>query len=257
MNPRIDRRRFFALGTAGAASAAAFVDPRQLAAAFEQPGWFASLLDATPSTTEGPFYPDQLPLDTDNDLLLLNDATTPAVGTITHLSGRVLSPSGEPVRNAFVEIWQVDNLGSYLHSDGAGPDGRDANFQGYGRFLTDVRGQYYFRTIRPVPYGDGRMARVPHVHVAVSHNGKRQLTTQIGVAGFEGNDEDGVFGRLDVAERAMLMAKFQALPGSKIGEQFAEFDLVLGRTPEEREDGSIHGGIGQREGVRRGRRGVR
>src|SRR5262245_55836051 len=87
-------------------------------AAFTTPGLFAQQLKETASTTEGPFYPDKMPLDTDNDLLLLNDSITPAVGQITHLQGRVLTPSGEPVRNAFVEIWQVDNTGSYIHTGG-------------------------------------------------------------------------------------------------------------------------------------------
>ena len=34
----------------------------------------------TPHQTEGPFYPDKMPLDTDNDLIILNDSLTPAVG---------------------------------------------------------------------------------------------------------------------------------------------------------------------------------
>ena len=42
----------------------------------------------TPRQTEGPFYPDQLPLDTDNDLLIINDSITPAVGEVTHLTGK-------------------------------------------------------------------------------------------------------------------------------------------------------------------------
>lgn len=246
MNQRIDRRRFFSLGAVGAAGAAAACGSARVIA-FDRPGEFAERLSATPKTTEGPFYPDQLPLDTDNDLLVLNDAITPAVGVVTHLSGRVLSPSGEPVRNAFVEIWQADSRGSYLHSKGASPAGRDDNFQGYGRFLTDVRGQYYFRTIRPVPYGEGPGTRVPHIHVAVSHNGKRQLTTQFGIAGHERNGEDGVFKRLEPEQRACLMAKFRPLAGSKIGEQLAEFDIVLGRTPEEDEAGAIRGGIAPRK----------
>ena len=52
-------------------------------------------------------YPDHLPLDTDNDLILVNDGLTPAVGEVTHLSGRVLDGRGDPIRNALVEIWQV------------------------------------------------------------------------------------------------------------------------------------------------------
>ena len=72
------------------------------------PGAFADELVRTPKQTEGPFYPNKLPLDTDNDLLIVNDAITPAVGKVTHLSGRILDARGNPVRNALVEIWQCD-----------------------------------------------------------------------------------------------------------------------------------------------------
>ena len=48
------------------------------------PGAFAEALTLTPSQTEGPLYPDHLPLDTDNDLLRINESITPAVGEITH-----------------------------------------------------------------------------------------------------------------------------------------------------------------------------
>jgi len=41
------------------------------------PGLFAEELVKTPRQTEGPFYPDKLPLDTDNDLLIVNDKITP------------------------------------------------------------------------------------------------------------------------------------------------------------------------------------
>src|SRR5438046_1013348 len=61
---------------------------------------FADELLKTPAQTEGPFYPDHMPLDTDNDLLIVNDGITPAVGTVTHLTGRVLDSRGEPIRNA-------------------------------------------------------------------------------------------------------------------------------------------------------------
>src|SRR5437773_5630170 len=100
---------------------------------FAVPGAFAEQLIRTPAQTEGPFYPDHLPLDTDNDLLIVNDGITPAVGEATHLSGRILEPSGQPIRNALVEIWQVDNNGVYLHSKDTHAT-RDNNSQGFGRF---------------------------------------------------------------------------------------------------------------------------
>src|SRR5215218_1027184 len=116
------------------------------AALFTTPGLLANELVRTPAQTEGPFYPDHLPLDTDNDLLIVNDSITPAVGDITWLSGRVLNESGEPVRNATVEIWQVDNNGVYLHTDSDRHARRDSNFQGFGRFVTGSSGEYVFRT---------------------------------------------------------------------------------------------------------------
>src|SRR5262249_4508863 len=104
------------------------------AMAFAAPGAFAEQLARTPALTQGPFYPDKLPLDTDNDLLIVNDKLTPAVGEITHLTGRVLDASGSPIKNAVVEIWQCDNNGAYLHSGTGNADKRDRNFQGFGRF---------------------------------------------------------------------------------------------------------------------------
>jgi protocatechuate 3,4-dioxygenase beta subunit len=92
----------------------------------------------------------------------------PAVGEITHLTGRLLGETGEPIRNAFIEIWQTDVNGSYLHAGGRNDIGVDGNFQGYGRFLTDSLGRYYFRTIEPVECTLMGMHRAPHIHFAVS-----------------------------------------------------------------------------------------
>src|SRR5215813_11585201 len=78
------------------------------AAAFTARGAFAEELERTPRIQEGPFYPTKLPLDTDNDRI------TPAVGDVTHLSGRILDAKGDPIRNALVEIWQCDRDGTYL-----------------------------------------------------------------------------------------------------------------------------------------------
>src|SRR6267142_7004471 len=112
------------------------------------PGVFAEQLARTPRMTEGPFYPDKLPLDTDNDLLIVNDAITPAVGETTQLSGRLLDAKGDPIRNAVVEIWQVDHTGTYFRERARNPRPFDANFQGFGRFLTGSTGEYYFRTVK-------------------------------------------------------------------------------------------------------------
>ncbi len=195
---------------------------------------FADELSLTPRRTEGPFYPDVLPLDTDNDLLIVNNSITPAVGEVTHLSGRVLTSSGSPIRNATVEIWQCDANQVYLHTrdSSSKPDQQDRNFQGFGRFTTASNGGYYFRTIKPVPY-PGRPA--PHIHVRVKKGERELITTQLNIAGHPGNDVDGVVREgLGVFDRELLMVDFKPVEGSRIGELAAHFEIVLGRTPDER-----------------------
>lgn len=202
-------------------------------AAFTTPGLFAEVLSQTPPVAEGPFYPDKLPLDTDNDLLIINDALTPAVGEVTHLTGRLLSPAGEPIRGALVEIWQCDNRGAYIHSRSSNRESRDGNFQGYGRFLTDRKGQYYFRTIKPVPYP----GRTPHIHFAVSRKNARLLTTQMLIKGHQQNARDFLVRNVDQKGREALEVDFQPIEESPLGELAANFDLVLGLTPEDPEEG--------------------
>ncbi len=208
------RRRFLGVSAAGVAL-------------MTQPGLFAEELMRTAALTEGPFYPDHLPLDTDNDLLVINNGITPAIGEITYVGGRVLTKAGSPVRNALVEIWQVDHNGAYLHSGTNNADHRDKNFQGYGRFLTDSEGRYFFRTVKPVAYP----GRTPHIHFAISQGEKRVLTTQLLIEGEKQNERDGVFRALtDEHARKTVLAAFNPIEGSKIGELAAKWDIVLGVT---------------------------
>ncbi len=199
------------------------------AAAFAARGAFAEELVRTPRQTEGPFYPDKLPLDTDNDLLIINDAITPAVGEVTYLTGRILDAKGDPVRNALVEIWQVDNNGSYIHSRDLQRGKHDSHFQGFGRFLTASSGEYYFRTIKPVLY----TGRTRHIHFKIRRGGKELLTTQCYVKGEPANQKDGIYRSIrDPKARDAVTVDFTPIAGSRIGELAANFDVVLGFTPE-------------------------
>jgi protocatechuate 3,4-dioxygenase beta subunit len=214
------RRRFLRQVGTGAAAL--------IAASWWAPGAFAEELVRTPRQTEGPFFPDKLPLDTDNDLLIINDSITPAVGDVTHLGGRILDSRGDPIRNALVEIWQVDNGGAYIHSGSANRENRDANFQGYGRFLTGSGGEYYFRTIRPVAYP----GRTPHIHFAVNVKGSAKFTTQCYIKGHPQNARDGILRSIrDARQRESVIVDFAPMKDSRINELAAKFDIVLGYTP--------------------------
>jgi protocatechuate 3,4-dioxygenase beta subunit len=192
------------------------------------PGAFAEELTRTPRQGEGPFYPTDLPLDTDNDLIVVNDALTPAVGEVTHLGGRVLDLKGRPIRNALVEIWQVDHHGVYLHEGSRNRDRRDTHFQGFGRFLTGSSGEYYFRTIKPVSYP----GRAPHIHFAVKLKGREKWTTQCYIKGEQQNARDGLLQRIeDEQKRQALIVDFAPMENSAAGELAARFDIVMGFTP--------------------------
>ena len=192
------------------------------------PGAFAEeLARKTAWVGEGPFYPPKLPLDTDNDLFIVNDSITPAVGEITHLSGRLLDTRGQPIRNATIEIWEADAGGVYL-ADGRNRIRFDSNFQGFGRFLTGATGEYYFRTIKPTRYA-GRPA--PHIHFKIKVKGREPWTTQLFVNGFPSNQQDGIWTALDGEARASVTKDFVPLKESRVGELAVQFDIVLGLTP--------------------------
>lgn len=154
----------------------------------------------TPRQTEGPFYPVEIPADSDHDLLV-NGSRTYTPAHRTKLSGSVVDTDGKPLKGGLVEIWQCDEKGHYHHpADG----GADPDFQGFGRSTIDADGRYGFVTMRPARY----TGRTPHIHVKVKLGKKELLTTQLYVAGDPGNERDGLWRRLNADGRAALTVPF-------------------------------------------------
>lgn len=180
-------------------------------------------LPATPADAEGPFYPVEIPEDSDNDLLRVMGRDAVAGGLLTYLHGRVMDREGQRIDGARVEIWQCDHAGVYHHPGDAGTP--DDNFQGFGAMVTNRQGEYHFRTLRPVPY----TGRTPHVHYRVTAAGFDRLTTQLYVAEEgESNRDDFLYQRHSPAEQARVTASFQSLEGAPSGPLAAQFDIVLG-----------------------------
>ena len=131
------------------------------------------------------------------------------------------------MRNALVEIWQVDGNGVYLHTASRNAK-RDANFQGFGRFLTGSTGDYYFRTVKPVPYP----GRAPHIHFMIKRPKMEEFTTQCYIKGNPQNERDGVYrGIRDAKGRESVTIDFKPIKASKTGELEARFDIILDTTP--------------------------
>jgi catechol 1,2-dioxygenase len=117
--------------------------------------------------------------------------------------GEVLDLHGKPVAGVSVEVWQASPVGLYENQD---PKQPDHNLR--GRFETDARGHFHFRTVKPAGYPvpvdgpcgemlraqDRHPWRPAHIHFMLSREGYRTLVTQV----FDNTDNciaaDVVFG---------------------------------------------------------------
>lgn len=151
----------------------------------------------TPWQGEGPFYPDILPEDFDNDLVKNGNSVIEAGGKILNLRCSIVNINSKPVKGITAEIWQTDFNGVYLHSSSFRRKMRDNMFQGFGRSMTDVNGNFFFRTIIPTEYP----GRTPHIHLKLFKDGKNILTTQLYINRHPLNEKDFLFKRLTSAEQ--------------------------------------------------------
>ena len=177
----------------------------------------------TPRQTTGPFYPLELPLDSDNDLVQVAGRPRGARGVVTHVFGRVVSPDGRPLRGARVEIWQCDADGRYHHPNDRG-GGADPDFQGFGAMDTGDEAAFRFRTIRPVSYP----GRTPHIHFLVRAPGLEPFPTQMYVAGEPQNARDGLLNRIrDPEARASVIVDLKPAPEVETEALAGTFDIVI------------------------------
>ena len=157
----------------------------------------------TPMQAEGPFYPDRLPEDTDNDLVKNGYSTKESGGKILNLMGSLINRDYKPIEGMTAEIWQTDMNGVYLHTGSFGSKMRDDQFQGFGRSITDKNGHFSFRTIIPVEYP----GRTPHIHLKLLNESENVLTTQLYIQGHPLNKEDFLFKQMTKAEQKINSMK--------------------------------------------------
>jgi len=167
------------------------------------PGVSLGELIRTPWQGEGPFYPDRIPEDSDNDLVKNGHSTIEAGGKILNLMGSLVNRDSKPIKGMTAEIWQTDMNGVYLHTVSFGSKMRDDQFQGFGKSITDRNGHFSFRTIIPVEYP----GRTPHIHLKLWNESENILTTQLYIQGHSLNKEDFLFKRMTLAEQKIYSMK--------------------------------------------------
>lgn len=174
-------------------------------------------LVATPAQTAGPFYPIHKPADTDLDLTAIAGRSGTAQGDIMELAGRVLRADGRPAGKAFVELWQANAFGRYVHPKDDPKGATDPNFQGFGAVHTDAEGGFRFRTVKPANYRN----RAPHIHFRIVDGGE-ELVTQMYFPGEPLNRRDSLYRRLR-SDASREAATAQAVDAARY-----TWDIVLG-----------------------------
>ena len=187
------------------------------------PGVSLGELIRTPWQGEGPFYPDRIPEDTDNDLVKNGHSTIEAGGKILNLSGSLVNQDSKPIKGMTAEIWQTDMNGVYLHTGSFRSKMRDDQFQGFGRSITDRNGYFFFRTIIPVEYP----GRTPHIHLKLWDERENVLTTQLYIQGHSMNKEDFLFKRMTLAEQKINSMKLLSAQTNDSTEYITSVRLVV------------------------------
>ncbi|KOG29234.1 protocatechuate 3,4-dioxygenase subunit alpha [Streptomyces resistomycificus] len=175
----------------------------------------------TPSHTVGPFYGHALPFPGGGDIAPVGHPDTIAV------QGYVLDGEGNPLPDAFVELWGPDPDGNLPTVDGSmrrdpasgGFLGRNGvEFTGWGRIQTDANGHWSARTLRPGARGHN----APYLSVCVFARGLLvHLYTRIYLPGDEAAlAADPLLARLDAERRDTLVA-------ARRGDGTYRFDIRL------------------------------
>ncbi len=135
----------------------------------------------TLSETTGPLFHARDVKESDADLTAQH-AGEP-IGERMFVTGRVLDENGRPLPQVLVEMWQANAAGRYKHIVDNHDAPMDPNFTGFGRALTDVNGQYRFKTIKPGAYpwrNHYNAWRPAHLHFSLFGQGFAQrLVTQM------------------------------------------------------------------------------
>lgn len=135
------------------------------------------------SETTGPTFghADLGPLD--NDLLRNHGTGGDPIGERIIVHGHVRDQDGRASSHTLVELWQANAGGRYRHAKDGYLAPLDPHFGGCGRCLTDERGYYAFRTVKPGAYPFRNHVdswRMAHIHFSVFGRGFAQrLVTQM------------------------------------------------------------------------------
>ncbi len=140
--------------------------------------------DNTLSEITGPVFGHDLLGKRDDDMITnFAKSGESAQGERLIVHGYVLDERGRGVPGALVEVWQANAGGRYRHKKDGYLAPLDPNFGGCGRTMSDSRGYYAFKTVKPGPYPWPNRVndwRPSHIHFSLFGSGfVQRLITQM------------------------------------------------------------------------------
>jgi protocatechuate 3,4-dioxygenase beta subunit len=169
----------------------------------------------------GPFFPLNMPSDSDADLTWVKGHSERASGHVIEISGRVLDQRGNPIAGARLDLWQANAAGRYAHPADPAVAPLDPNFQGSASIASDAKGDWRIVTIKPGGYDSPIGHRPPHIHFDIRGKAHRNVAQLYFPEDAAGNAKDDLYQALG-AEAATSVAVRNANDSNKY-----VWDIVL------------------------------
>jgi len=184
----------------------------------------ARAVQGRPLTAEspmGPFFPLDVPADSDADLTMIKGHSKRASGQVIEVTGRILDQKGNPITGARLDLWQANAKGRYAHPADPALMPLDPDFQGYASIVSDVRGEWRIVTIKPGSYDSPIGNRPPHIHFDVRGKSHRNVAQLYFPEDAEGNAKDRLYKALGAEAGTSVAVRNAADPNKYV------WDVVL------------------------------
>jgi protocatechuate 3,4-dioxygenase beta subunit len=175
----------------------------------------AKAFQQKPLTAEspmGPFYPLDVPADSDADLTWLKGHSRRASGQVIEITGRVLDQHGNPIAGARLDLWQANAAGRYAHPSDPAVAPLDPDFQGFASIVSDSKGDWRIVTIKPGGYDSPIGHRPPHIHFDLRGRTHRNIAQLYFPEEAAGNAKDNLYQALGAEAATSVAARNAADP---------------------------------------------
>ncbi|MGH6659522.1 MAG: hypothetical protein ACREBM_07725 [Sphingomicrobium sp.] len=169
----------------------------------------------------GPFFPLDVPNDSDADLTMLKGHSKRASGQVIEVTGRILDQKGNTIAGARLDLWQANAAGRYAHPADIARAPLDPDFQGFASIVSDANGDWRIVTIMPGGYDSPIGHRPPHIHFDTRGKTHRNIAQLYFPENAEANARDLLYKGLEAQAATSVALRDSADPNKY------RWDIVL------------------------------